>query len=249
MPPRSTFLYIMVMATGLSPAKAQSPEDLYRAGAFRVAGDSFAARALENPDVSAHWYNLGNALYRAGDYATARAAWIKAARLAPRTAVIREALRLVAAPDASSAGASDVTLLTPGEIEVIGIALWTLGWLLVGLRRSRRVSAPVVVAGTAVLVLAAAKIRDYQQPIALIRHANTALRAAPFASAPIRRAMEMSATVEVLDRYAGWALVKRGVERGWVRRSEIVPIGSADVLVSSPSPDLRAPQEGGGGAR
>ena len=246
LPARSVFLYVMVMATGLSPAEAQSPEELYRGGAFRAAGDSFAARALKEPDVSAHWYNLGNALYRAGEDAAARAAWIKAARLAPRTAEIREALRLVPAPDPSSAAASDVAFLTPGEIGVIGVALWTIGWLLVGLRQSRRVSAAVVFGGTAVLIFAVAKIREYRQPIALIRHANTPLRGAPFASAPTRRAMDMSSTVEVLDRYAGWALVKRANEGGWVQRSELVPIGSTDVLAYSMLPDPRAPQ---GGAR
>ena len=62
-------------------ARAQSAEDLYDAGAFRVAADSFSARAAAGPDVPAHWYNLGNALYRLGDDAGARAAWVRAARL------------------------------------------------------------------------------------------------------------------------------------------------------------------------
>jgi hypothetical protein len=235
---------MMAMAAELPSARGQSPEELYRAGAFRVASDSFAARAVKEPEVPAHWYNLGDALYRAGEDAAARAAWIQAARLAPRSPEIREALRLVTPPDANSAAVTEVTPLTPGEAGVIGAALWIIGWLLVGLRRSGRVSLPLVVAGAAIIVLAAAQARAYRQPIALIRHANTSLRAAPFASAQMRRAMEMSTTVEILDHYAGWMLVKRANDRGWVQQSEVIPISPVDFPAFPSYLDVGAPREG-----
>src|SRR5262245_5420713 len=84
--------------------QAQNAEALYHAGAFRLAADSFAARTRVAPDVPANWYNLGNAWYRAGDDVAARAAWIRAARALPRDGDIRQALNMVQAPDAASAG-------------------------------------------------------------------------------------------------------------------------------------------------
>src|SRR3989442_16023306 len=65
-------------------AQAPSAEALYEVGALRAAADSFAARAPAQPRVAAHWYNPGATLYRAGADGKAKAAWTRAARVAPR---------------------------------------------------------------------------------------------------------------------------------------------------------------------
>src|SRR5437773_2285028 len=70
-------------------AQTASAEALFEAGALRAAADSFAARATRDPQDPAHWYNLGATLYRAGADGKATAAWIRAARLAPRDQAIR----------------------------------------------------------------------------------------------------------------------------------------------------------------
>src|SRR5207247_1297475 len=99
------------------PARAQRPsaEALYEAGALRAAADSFAARAAAEPQVAAHWYDLGATLYRAGADGKATAAWTLAARLAPRNAVVRRARRLLPPPDAASESLLAVGPATPAE--------------------------------------------------------------------------------------------------------------------------------------
>ncbi|MBI4501344.1 MAG: hypothetical protein HY700_09305 [Gemmatimonadetes bacterium] len=218
-------MWVLASLAMAAPALAQSAEDLYGAGAFRPAADSFAARVSAEPEVPAHWYNLGNALYRAGDRAGARVAWLRAARLAPRDRMIQQALKLVPPPDANSAAASAVSIVTPGEALLVGAILWVFAWILVAFRRPLRYAAPFMVAGLIVLMFGAGKTERYTRPVALVRRDNTSLRAAPFPSATSRRAMTEGATVEVLRRYAGWVLVRRGNDRGWVQRAELVPLG------------------------
>ena len=53
---------------------------------------------------------------------------------------------------------------------------------------------------------------------------HTPMRAAPFASAASRRTLNDGATVEMLRNYAGWVLVRRGTDQGWLQKSEIVPL-------------------------
>jgi hypothetical protein len=203
---------------------AQGAEALYGAGAFRLAADSFAARARAAPDAPANWYNLGNALYRAGDDAAARAAWIRAARAAPRDGDIRQALNLVQAPDLSSATETVVPVVTPGEVMAVALVFWVIGWILATARRPARHVIPVFVVAVVVGVIGFSKAREYLRPLALVRHTNTALRAAPFASAATRRSLNDGATVEILGSYAGWVQVRRGNEEGWLQRTEVVPL-------------------------
>jgi len=113
--PRPTFALLLVIGIGFvgarhvvplqshgspqSSVQTPSAEALFEAGALRVAADSFAARAAREPRDPAHWYNLGATLYRAGADGKATAAWIRAARLAPRDPAIRRALQLLPPPD------------------------------------------------------------------------------------------------------------------------------------------------------
>jgi len=219
-------LGLLILGMGLLSSRlpAQDAAKLYGAGAFRLSADSFAARARAEPDVPAHWYNLGNALYRAGEDVGARAAWIRAARALPRNANVREALNMIPAPDATSATDTTVPFVTPGEVLAAAAVLWVLAWILAAFRRPLRHVGPILLVSAIVAVLGLSKAQEYQRPLALVRHTNTALRAAPFASAPTRRAMNDGTTVEVLRRYAGWVLVRRGNDEGWLQRSEIVPL-------------------------
>src|SRR5688572_15001872 len=125
-------------------AWSQHAEALYEAGAYRLAADSFAARAEAAPGVATHWYNLGNALYRVGDHTSARVAWLRAARALPRNSEIRRALDLVEAPDATSEAATSVAIVTPGEVLAIAGVLWLAGWGLAALRRPLRHVIPVL---------------------------------------------------------------------------------------------------------
>jgi len=219
-------LSFLVLGVGafVTRLPAQDAATLYGAGAFRLAADSFAARARAEPDVPAHWYNLGNALYRAGDDVGARAAWIRAAREAPRNSDIRDALNMVTAPDAASATDTTVPFVTPGEVLAVAGVLWVLAWILAAFRRPLRHVIPMFLVAVIVAVLGYSKAREFHRPLALVLHTNTALRVAPFASASTRRSMNDGTTVEVLRRYAGWVLVRRGNEEGWLQRSEIVPL-------------------------
>src|SRR5205814_869385 len=85
------------------------------ARALRAAADSFAARAAAEPQIAAHWYDLGATLYRAGADGKATAAWTLAARLAPRNALVRRARRLLPPPDAASESLLAVGPATPAE--------------------------------------------------------------------------------------------------------------------------------------
>jgi hypothetical protein len=222
--PAATLGLALGMLLCSARAPAQDAESLYRAGAFGAAADSFAARAAAEPDVPAHHYNLGTALYRLGDETGARAAWVRAARALPRHADLRRAVNLVAPPDATSAAATSVAVVTPGEVLAGALLLWIVGWGLVAFRRPFRHAAVVLLAAVVVGALGVGKAREYRRPVALVRHPNTALRAAPFASANARRAMNAGTSVEVVRRYAGWVLVRRGNDRGWLQATDIVPL-------------------------
>ncbi|HXF82800.1 MAG TPA: BatD family protein, partial [bacterium] len=80
-----------VIPWGIGRAQSVTAEQLLAAGAHAAAADSFAARALREPRNPGHWYHLGVAWFSLGSQERARAAWIRAARLAPRSAAIRRA--------------------------------------------------------------------------------------------------------------------------------------------------------------
>jgi hypothetical protein len=149
---------------------------------------------------------------------------VRAARLSPRNATIRQALAIVPAPDATSADATRVAIVTPGEVLAGAALLWMLGWILLAFRRPARYAVPVLLVALVVGILGGGKAREYGRPIALVRRGSTALRAAPYASANAKRAMNEGTTVEVVRRYAGWVLVKRGNDQGWVQQTEIVAL-------------------------
>lgn len=215
---------LLVLLLFAGTAQGQTAERLYETGAFRPAADSFEVRAHREPMHAAHWFNLGAALYRIGDNVGARAAWVRAARLAPREPAVDRAFRLVPATDALSDALLPIEPITPTEGWLLAFVLWSTGWLLIAAkRRWRLVWVPFVLA----LLAGAWSIRTfhrYAQPVALVRRANTPLRSAPYGSAASRRVLNDGIAVQVARRDGAWLLVRRGNEAGWLLLSEVARI-------------------------
>src|SRR6185503_12067451 len=159
--------------------------------------------------VAANWYNLGAALYRAGDATGARAVWVHAARLAPREIVIEDALQRVPPTDPVTRDLVTIQPFTPWEALIGAVGLWLAGWLLVAVRRGRRTAVLAIVGALVVGAWAVRTEQAYRRPIALVRRANTPLRSAPYASV-VRRT------------HGAWLLVERGGQAGWLLASEVV---------------------------
>lgn len=211
-----------LLAALVATVSAQSPEALMEAGAPRAAADSFAARAARDPGVAAHWYNLGVALMAVGDSAAARAAWLRAVRLAPRQPTVRRAWARVAPQEPG--WDLWVSPLTPVELGVVALACWWLGWIGVARRRARY-------AGVALLVLAptlgAAAVWTayiYRRPVAFVQPPAVAVRQAPFGTAPIVGTAVPERPVRVVETRGAWLRIAgRGVE-GWVRATELASL-------------------------
>ena len=215
---------LMALVGLARPAGAQtmSAEALYDAGALRAAADSFAARAADSPQVSAHWYNLGATLYRAGADGKAAAAWTKAARLAPRDPLVRRARELLPPPDAASDALLTTGVATPGEWALAAGLLWVAVWMAVAARRRRTV---VLGLGLVTAVAAGLAVREglrRAQPLAIVLNAGTPIRVAPYGGASPASMVEAGAALLVERRYGGWLEVHRldGV-RGWVLAAEV----------------------------
>ena len=214
--------WVLLVIAHSSVLLGQSAERLYEAGAYRAAADSFASRARLEPLVAAHWFNLGDAFYRAGDNVAARAAWVRAARLDPREPEVDVALRLAPATDVLTQALVPVEPFTPSEGWIGAVALWALAWALVARRARRRfVLVPLILAALAAGWALRAG-RRYEQPVALVRRANTPLRSAPYASAASHRAVNDGVAVLVTRTRGAWLLVRRGAEWGWLLESEVV---------------------------
>jgi hypothetical protein len=217
---RAIVVLALCVGTGVAAAQAPRPEDLYAARAFRAAADSFAARVTREPAVAAYWYNLGAAFYRLGEDGRAKAAWVRAARLAPRHADVRSALALLPG-DAAGAVLVPVARWRPGEALLAGAALWCVGWLFVAFRRSRRVGiaflAAAVAAGGAGWRLA----ERYREPAAIVLRDEVPLRSAPYGGAAAVRWLAAGDAVRVRRQAGAFLLVERAGGAGWVQVGEV----------------------------
>ncbi|GBD33285.1 hypothetical protein HRbin33_02268 [bacterium HR33] len=207
-------------------AQDLAPERLYQAGAMAQAADSFANRARAEPEGAHHWYNLGAAWYAQGSAVRARAAWVRAARLAPRERDIRRALSVVSSGVARDEGLLWVAPITASEAFLAAGLLWCGGWLGVFLtaRRKGRLALglwPAALLGLALLFAGWGRFIDlrYAKPVALIL-GDTVLREAPYSSAPGSYRLSEGEAVEVVTSRGGWLLVRRGGRLGWVRDDE-----------------------------
>ena len=206
-------------------AQTASAEALFEAGALRAAADSFAARAAREPHDPTHWYNLGATLYRAGADGKAMAAWTRAARLAPRDATVRRALRLLPAPDPVTENLLYVGWATPAEWGIVAAAGWLLLWSMVAFGSRRRI---VIVLFAAIAVtasiLGAAEWWRRDQPVAVViaDGGGAAVRAAPYGGASAPATIPAGGALLVDRNYGSWTEVHRqdGIH-GWVLGEEI----------------------------
>ena len=224
---RLTLVGIGALLLLAPPARAQRPsaEALYEAGALRAAADSFAARAAAEPQIAAHWYDLGATLYRAGADGKATAAWTLAARLVPRNALVRRARRLLPPPDAASESLLAVGPATPAEWWLAATVAWWLAWGLVLARRRARWPAALAVVA---LVAAGLGLMEWQQrsrAVAVVLAPATPVRVAPYGSATAGASLEVGAAVLIEDHYGAWVRVARrdGV-RGWVLARDVATL-------------------------
>jgi len=236
--PRPTFvgllLAIVVGAQHAAPLHSQtvsaqsavqtpSAEALFEAGALRAAADSFVARAAREPRDPAHWYNLGATLFRAGADGKATAAWIRAARIAPRDATIRRALRLLPPPDPVTERMLSVGWATPAEWGVVAATGWVLLWLTVAVGGRRRIVLLLfgAVAITA-SVLGGLEWRQRAQPVAVVIADAAPVRAAPYGGASAAATVQAGGALLVGRGYGPWIEVHRsdGIH-GWVLGGEI----------------------------
>lgn len=208
-------------------AQAPSPEALYEQGSLAAAVVEFADRAVREPAVAAHWYNLGATYYRLGQDGRARAAWLQARRLAPRAASVAQALRMTPPPDATSARWSWVPPVSPEELLLLGALGWIVGWLGWALRprvRERWLALLVFAGAAAVAGLA---LRSWlREPLAVVLD-RSALRLSPHGLAPTLASLESGSAVRILRRSPGWVMVDApGAQRGWLADGAVAAVGS-----------------------
>jgi len=224
---RLTLVGIGALLLLTPPARAQRPsaEALYEAGALRAAADSFAARAAAEPQIAAHWYDLGATLYRAGADGKATAAWTLAARLAPRNALVRRARRLLPPPDAVSESLLAVGPATPAEWWLAATVVWWLAWGLVLARRRARWPAALAVVALVAAGLGLVEWRQRSRGVAVVLAPATPVRVAPYGSASAGASLEVGAAVLIEDHYGAWVRVARrdGV-RGWVLARDVATL-------------------------
>ena len=218
-------LVVTLWSIGLA-AQAPSPEALYEDGSLRAAAEGFAHRADREPAVAAHWYNLGAAYYRRGQDGRARAAWLEARRLAPRSNPVGQALRLTPPPDATSARWSWTPPVVPEELLLLGALGWLAGWLGWTLRPRVRERWLVVLVFSGAAVLAGLALRAWlREPLAIVLDRST-LRLSPHGLAPAVVSLESGSAVRILRHSPGWVLVEApGTQRGWLADEAVAAVG------------------------
>jgi len=210
-----------LLATAAVAGAQERPEQLYDAGAVRVAADSFLARAAERP-VATNWYNLGNALYRLGEDGRARVAWLRAVRLARRDGEMRAALALLPGDPATN----DLTRVSPvsaRELWLMSLVLWVTGWIAIA-ARSRRLGPAVALVAVLAAVGGWEIDRREHRPVGIVLATDVPLRVAPFGSARAPRTLIAGTAVEIERVDGAWMLVRRGDARGWVIRGEVTKL-------------------------
>lgn len=204
-------------------AQALPPEQLYQRGALGAAASAFEQRARLQPDVPAHWFNLGASRFRMGAAGAALAAWSRAERLAPRDGAVRRALRLVPVPESRSARALWVPPVTPQELLVVAGVFWIAGWTGYALTRRNRWLVAVV-AGLLAAGGAEGLTLWYQRPLGIVTVENS-LSISPHELAPSVAPVQIGSVVTVLQRDRGWAMVRAmGGKVGWL------PLGAVEEL-------------------
>ena len=221
-----TGLVVALGLAGVGSGQAQTgPEQLYEAGAYRAAAVGFLRRATLGPDVTAHWFNLGDAAFRGGNDALALAAYVRAARLSPRDGGVRRALVLLPPADARAADALWVAPVTPEELWLVGLVAWLAGWVGILWSRAWRGRWVVLLAGGATLVAAGEGLAwRYARPVAVVA-ANQQLRLSPHELSPGVGEAAVLSTVRLGQARGAWVQVELpGGQRGWAEAAGLVPL-------------------------
>lgn len=215
-------LLLLVAARG--GAQTLTPEQLYDRGALAQAASGFASRARLDPDVAAHWFNLGAAEFRMGEAGQAMVAWTRAQRLAPRDPAVRRALALVPAPDSRSARDLWSPPVTPEELWIAAAVLWIAGWLGFALSRGRHRWAMVAVAALVLAAGAGGLARWYQRPLAIVT-ADHSIALSPHELAPAVLPVQVGSVVTIVTRAGNWAMVRASNGQvGWLPREVVEPL-------------------------
>jgi len=220
-----TVVALLLAAGGLA-AQSPPPERLYESGALRAAAEGFARRAELEPNVAAHWYDLGAAYYRLGLKGHAAAAWQRARRLDPREPTIRRALRLTPPPDVMSARWTWGPPVTSEELLLAGALGWLAGWIGWVLRPRLRDRWAILLVFAAVCTAGGFGLRAWQRrPLGIVLD-QTTLRVSPHGLAPALGPLDSGGAVRILRSRAGWSLVRAsGSREGWVASTAIASIG------------------------
>ena len=206
---------------GAASAQSTTAEQLYEAGAFRAAADSFLIRASQQPADPSQWFNAGAALFGAGEETAARVAWVKAARVAPRNGTVRAALQLVPPVNSHARTNTWIAPVTVMELALVGTILWVVGWLTYTFSARARRALPVAAFGLVVAGLAAYLHDRYTEPVGLVLVPNAAVREAPYGTAQATTRFAQGAAVRIERSEGAWVLVRRGGYQGWVLLTEV----------------------------
>jgi hypothetical protein len=176
--------------------------------------------------VAAHWYNLGASYYRLGQDGRARAAWLQARRLAPRSGAVARALRMTPPPDATSARWSWTPPVSAEELLLLGALGWIAGWLGWTLRPRVRERWLILLVFSAAAVVAGLALREWlREPLAVVLDRST-LRLSPHGLAPSVSVLESGSAVRVVRRSPGWVMVQApGSQRGWLADAAVAAVG------------------------
>ncbi len=210
---------------GVAAAQSPSAESLYESGSLSAARAAFAARADAQPQVAAHWYNLGAVDYRLGAAIQASAEWHRALRLAPRNPSIRQALQLTPPPDPVSAGRLWTAPFTPSELALAALVLWVAAW--VGYLVRPVVAARWAWLGAAALLFGAGTAwleHRYREPVDLVLE-SVPLRVSPHGRGSAVAALDEGQALIRLRSQRGWNLVRDPSGRlGWVPAQSVTPV-------------------------
>jgi len=213
------------LTAGSAWAQGASAESLYESGALGGARAAFAARAEAQPEVAAHWYNLGATDYRLGAAVQASAEWHRALRLSPRNATIRQALQLTPPPDPVSASRLWTAPFTSSELALAALLLWFAAWLGCFLQPRHAIRWSGL--GGAALLLGAAAValeHRYRQPVDLVLQA-VPLRVSPHGRGSALAALDEGQALLRVGSQRGWNLVRDPSGRlGWVPAGAVAPV-------------------------
>ncbi|HET9293597.1 MAG TPA: hypothetical protein VFO06_04825 [Gemmatimonadales bacterium] len=210
-------LSLLVLSASTAAAQ-RSAEDFYRQGMVQAAASAFAIRAEAQPEVAAHWYNLGAAQFRLGMAGDAAAAWQRALRLEPRNATVRRALAMTPPPDPVSASRLWIPPVAPDELALLAAALWLGAWI--GLvTRPRRLRAWMWLGALALVIGGSAwwlEVR-FTTPVAVVR-TTAQFRVSPHERGSIVTELREGQALLPVRTLHGWLMARDPGDRlGWIR--------------------------------